>query len=335
VKARSAKAAFLKHVVLLAIGLLLFGLLCYLGGADIWFQFGQWRLLPLVGAMLATFGITGATVARWRTISNMLNGSQTTLWVDYFHFLIVGRTLGFILPKDVADVGSRTLWLSKLHGLPISQAAASVIMDRFFDVFVSCLLLLAALPFWLGWIMAPYSIALMFTLAIILGLLLFFGYSFVVTGLTWLKGRQLLLVRFISWPRKDWLDLPSMGNLDRAVLLRIYLCSLFKFVCTSARLFLFSLALGLPISATLILLGTPIGQFDYMCAFTPGGLGLFEAGWFAILRLGGVGMQDATTFVVGQRILTLMLIGILALLSQALYMFRHYLTRVSKVDQPF
>ncbi|MDA2936967.1 flippase-like domain-containing protein [Acidobacteria bacterium AH-259-A15] len=296
-----------------------------MGGADIWSQFKHWRLLPLVGAMVATLGITGATVVRWRTILNTLSGSQMTSWVDYFHYLIIGRALGFILPKDVADVGSRALWLSQLHGLPISHASASVVLDRLLDVFVSCLFLVATLPFWVGWIKAPVSIGLMGALAIILGLFLFFGYNSLVTGLSWLWDRRLRLVHAFPWPRKYRLDLPSMSDLDRGVLLRIYLFSLVKFVCTSARLFLFSLALGLPISWTLILLGTPVGQFAYMFAFTPGGLGIFEAGWFAILRLGGVETEDAAAFVVGQRILTLVLIGILALLSQILYMLRRYL----------
>lgn len=81
------------------------------------------------------------------------------------------------------------------------------------------------------------------------------------------------------------------------------------------------------ISPTVILLGTPAGQLTYLFAFTSGGLGIFEAGWFAILRLGGVTMEHVIIFVVGQRILTIILIGILATFSQLLYMLRLYCGR--------
>jgi uncharacterized membrane protein YbhN (UPF0104 family) len=108
---------------------------------------------------------------------------------------------------------------------------------------------------------------------------------------------------------------------------RVYLFSLFKFGCTTGRLVLFALTLNVPISPTLILLGTPVAQLTYLFAFTPGGLGIFEAGWLAILILGGVSWDHAMIFVVGQRILTVILVGLLAVLSQFLYMGRVYCAR--------
>jgi uncharacterized membrane protein YbhN (UPF0104 family) len=97
-----------------------------------------------------------------------------------------------------------------------------------------------------------------------------------------------------------------------------------KFVFTAGRLILFAITLNIPISPSLILLGTPIGQLTYLFAFTPGGLGIFEAGWIGILKLANVKTDYAMAFVVGQRVLTVITIGILALLSQAVFVARRY-----------
>jgi uncharacterized membrane protein YbhN (UPF0104 family) len=56
-------------------------------------------------------------------------------------------------------------------------------------------------------------------------------------------------------------------------------------------------------------------------AVTPGGLGLFDAGWYGVLLLGGVPNQEALTFVIAQRayifIFVLVWAGFSVLLSLA------------------
>ena len=80
----------------------------------------------------------------------------------------------------------------------------------------------------------------------------------------------------------------------------------------SFRLILFAKALNLSIASLLIFLATPVGQFAYLFSFTPGGLGIFEAGWFGILTYGGgVNPQSVSMFVVGQRFLTILLVSVI------------------------
>lgn len=313
-----------KHLFLLGVGLALFGLLIGLGGADSLRQLGRLQPIPLAGALLATLGITSAIAGRWGILANALGGGRVAAWHDYYHCFIVSRALGFILPKDVTDLGGRTVWLNQLHGLALSRAGTSVLCDRLSDVLSTSIFLLAALPYWLGWVRAPVAIGLMLGLATVVGGLLFVGYRPLVTGAAWLANGGLRLAHRLPWLRKRSFGLLSVTGLDRGIVLWVYLFSLAKFVCTAGRLVFFALALSLPISPTLILLGTPVGQLSYLFAFTPGGLGIFEVGWFAILRVGGVATEYATTFVVGQRILTAILIGMLAVCSQILRIFRRH-----------
>lgn len=311
-----------KHLSLLGVGLVLVGLLIHFGGAQSLRQLIQLRPIPLVGALLATLGITSAIAFRWGTLANALGGGQVAAWPDYYHYFIVGRALGFVFPKDVVDFGSRTVWLSQLHSLAVPKASASVVLDRLSDVLSILVFLLAALSYWLGWVRASVGIGLMLGMATVIGGFLFVAYRPMVTGAIWLLNRSLRLINHIPRFRKRSLETLDVTGLDRGMVLRVYLFSLVKFGFTAVRLIFFAMALSLPISPTLILLGTPLGQLSYLFAFTPGGLGILEAGWFAILVLGGVGAEHATTFVVGQRILTVVMIAFLVLISQVWYMLR-------------
>lgn len=322
--------SWVKHFFLLGVGLALLGLLISLGGGDSLCRLGRMRPLPLVEALLVTLGITGATAGRWGILANALGGGRVAMWHDYYHYFVVSRALGFILPKDVTDLGGRTVWLNQLHGLGLFRAGASVLFDRLLDLLCMSVFLLATLPYWLGWVQAPVGIGLMFGLAAAVGGLLFVSYRSLMTSAVCLLNKGLLLAHRIPWLRKRLPEMLGVAGLDRGMVLRVYSFSLVKFACTAGRLVFFASALSLPISPTLILLGMPLGQLSYLFAFTPGGLGIFEAGWFAILKLGGVATEYATTFVVGQRILTLILIGMLALLSQILYVLRRYFSRSAR-----
>jgi uncharacterized protein (TIRG00374 family) len=319
--------AWLKHIFQLCLGLALFSLLLYFGDLDSLQQLTRLRWLPLLGVFFATLGIASAVAGRWGSITNALADRQVAPWYEYLRYFLFSRLLGFILPKDLTDLGGRTAVLYHSHAVSLTLAGASVLLDRLFDILSLMLFLPPALLYWVGWISPLVAIGLMFGLAVVAGGLLFAGYGPLVTSATWLLNESLRLAHCLPWLQKRLSKLLSVPSLDRDVVLRVYLFSLAKFCCTAGRLIFLTMALSLPISPILILLGTPLGQLTYLFAFTPGGLGIFEAGWFAILRLGGVATEYATTFVVGRRVLTAMSVGMLALLSQMLCMVWRYFSR--------
>lgn len=318
---------WVKHVFPLGIGLALFGLFVYLNGLEGFSQLVHLQLIPLGGALLATLGITGSIAGRWGTLANAVCGSRVAPWLDYYHYFIINRALGFVLPKDVTDLVGRSMWLKRSHGLSLSQSGASVVLDRLFDAMSMAMFLLATLPYWLGWVNALVGIGLMLGFATVIGGLLFVAHGPVLTGVAWMMNTGLKLIHRLPWFRKRSLNMLNLTFLRREVVLMAYLFSLTKFAFTAGRLVLFALALSVPITPSIILLGTPLGQLTYLFAFTPGALGIFEAGWFAILSIGGVTADHAMTFVVGQRIMTIILIGIIATFSQILYMLRFYYGR--------
>ena len=311
-----------RHVFLLVLGLALFGLLAYFGGIEGLRQLGRLRLVPLAGVLATTLGITALTALRWGMLVEAMAGRRVASWLAYYRYFVVSRALGFVLPKDLTDLGGRTLWVYKGHDVALTQAGGSVLLDRLFDVLVSALFLLAVLPYWLGLIGATVSLLLMLGLAGLMGVLFmvtderFVAWSFAVAN----KGIA-LLYRLPGLRRRTPQRLAVQG-LSPTLMLRAYGYSVVKFGFAVGRFICIALAVGLPIPPVLFLMGMPLGQFSYLVAFTPGGLGIFEAGWFAILSVGSVPTEAVSLFLVAQRVLILVAILIFALISQGIYMLR-------------
>jgi uncharacterized membrane protein YbhN (UPF0104 family) len=110
------------------------------------------------------------------------------------------------------------------------------------------------------------------------------------------------------------------------VVLQALLFSLVKFGATTIRLIFIAQALQPSVPSFVILMGMPVGQLSYLFAVTPGGIGIFEAGWFAVLTLAGCVGSMVTIFLVAQRVITFLCVVSWALLSH-IYNTLHPLSR--------
>ncbi len=306
--------AFARHALLLLVGLGLIAGIVVLGSAESLERFGRLEAVPAVLAFAATVGLTAAVATRWRLLADALAGRAAARWRQYYHYFVVSRLLGFVLPKDVTDLGSRTLCLTRFHRVPLVSAGASVLLDRLFDLGVAGMMLAAASLYWLGWVSAAHGIMGMAAAAVAVGVALHLWHRPVAAAAIDALGSASRMIAKLR--RRTPPDGLPPDTLDRNVVLRAFAISVAKFSLTAIRMVLFCAALGLDVDPWLVILATPVGQLAYALAFTPGGLGIFEAGWFGILRYAGVTAPDAAAFAVGQRVLTLVMIGALAALSQ-------------------
>ncbi|MCF8232633.1 MAG: flippase-like domain-containing protein [Bacteroidales bacterium] len=313
---------WVRHIVLLIVGFALFAGFIYFINEESIQKLKEIQWVPAVGALLATLGITSSIAFRWGTIVNALEGRKLASWHQYYHYFIQSRALGFLLPKDVTDFGVRILWLKRSHKSSLSDAGVSVFIDRLYDLMAMLIMLASVIPYWLGWLNAGYTALLM--VAIIVG----FGYLLVYrqNDLLWLMQQMLNLalrlfavVPFIRKRLPEGIDIPDFG---KKTTVRIYSASILKMGLTMTRFVMFAFALNIMVNPEIIILGTPLGQLGYLFSFTPGGLGIFEAGWYGILQLAAVSTQTALLFVVGQRILTIAVILILAFVSQGVFGLR-------------
>jgi uncharacterized protein (TIRG00374 family) len=306
----------IKHAILFISGLAIFAGFIYFTNAEDLRKLKHVRLFPLLGALFCTFLITASISGRWGTMVNSLLSKKIAPWYQYYHFFLLSRTLGFILPKDLTDFGVRISWLKKKHHIPISKAGFTVFLDRIFDVMFMFLFLLSVVPFWLGLIGPTVSIFLMIFIAGAFGLLLIFRNAVIFHVLSAFYKLLIEIPRFIPFLKKRISpQTTTIPIIPKKQIVRVFCLSIIKFVTTAFRLYLFALALNLDISFKLFLLGTPLGQLSFLFAFTPGGLGIFEAGWYGILTLAGITTDKVLLFVIGQRIFTIILVLIMFLIS--------------------
>jgi len=315
------KHKWIKHTFFLLIGLVIFILLIRYGGTESLKQFTDLKFIPSIGIIITTLIITGSVAIRWQNITNTLLNSTIARSFQFYYFFIISRVSGFILPKDLTDFGLRILWLKKIKKIPLSVAGSSVAIDRIFDLMILIIFFIGSLPFWFGLNNLYLALSIIALFPIIIGITLLFIHKSFLTGIENIFSFGLKIgLKLPVIKKKIPQELPFSFQ-DKKVLRTVYFLSFLKFLSTIARFVLFALALNIPISPELIIIGAPLGQLSYLIAFTPGGLGIMEAGWLGVLKLLHVQTDIAIDFVVGQRILTIGVILILALISHLIKTF--------------
>jgi uncharacterized protein (TIRG00374 family) len=314
--------AWLKHALQLGLGLALFATVLYLTGLDSLRQLTHLRWLPLVGGFIATVGITASIALRWSTLTNALLGRPVTGWLRFCQYFLWNRVLGFVVPKDLTDLGGRAMALVARHDVPLRYAVASVLLDRGFDLLTVALFLGPALLFLSKTVRVGTAVALMVLLALSFYAVLRLAHRSLLASMVRFYNRASRLVHRLPSPRHRPPWKVESPNLSLEALTQAYLFGLSKFLCTALRFMFFALALDLPVSPLVFLLGMPVGQLSFLFAFTPGGLGILEAGWYAVLMQIDVPEAYISPFLVEQRVFTMLFVGILALLSSLLTLSR-------------
>ncbi len=310
---------WLKHFVFLISGIAIFGMFIYFLNDEHLEKLKYVNYLAAIAALVASFGITLSISLRWGLIVNTLAGERVAGWREYYHYFIQSRALGFILPNNFTDVGVRMFWLKKRHQTNLTNAGVSVALDRVFDLIFLFGYTLAILPYWFGLINIEsviFFILIVFTVmggVLILKQKLFF--SIFRRIMLWAM-KILSVIPFFKKKVPTQFDFPDF---PRPIIVKLFFISAFKVLFTITRFVIYIYVFSIAISPYMIIAGTPVAQLSYAFSFTPGGLGILEAGWLGILKLGSVPLQQALLFVVGQRILTVILVSLLAVLSQIFF----------------
>jgi uncharacterized membrane protein YbhN (UPF0104 family) len=272
-----------------------------LGGSQELGRLERLQPLPVALAFFVNLSLNALVAVRWGLLLNAVAGRRVARYRDYFHYFVLGRLLGLFLPKDLTDIGGRALYVRRLHRAGLAEAGVSLLFDRGLDLLVAGASLVAVLWYWLGFMDDVSGLALLGAVGVSLGLVLTIAHrSLTVAAWRGFDAVRRVVTRLRHLPPPD--PLPHHA-LSGPVLLLAFLASLAKFGLSTLRVWLFLWALGLHLPLAVTVLANPVGQASYALAVTPGGLGIFEAGWFGILVAAGLTTAAASTLVVAQRIL--------------------------------
>jgi uncharacterized membrane protein YbhN (UPF0104 family) len=87
-----------------------------------------------------------------------------------------------------------------------------------------------------------------------------------------------------------------------------------KQICIGLRALFLGQAVGIFLSPVVFLFGASVTQMSYVVSVTPDGLGVYDAAWYGVLALDGIADTAIGSFLILQRVFTIVVIGALTLL---------------------
>ena len=255
-----------------------------------------WLCVAIISqALLITF-----VAARWRMLlaSAQISLAMGAAWRMVSIFTLVS----LILPRDLADVGGRGFWLAKHINTNVAAACHLTLCDRLFELFLFLLMLPASFMFLAG---APFSVSFLVAgVSVIVGAVsifilqnrffFFFNLAFAVFG---------KLCSYVPFFREriDWKITPPAAPRER--LLAAYGLTLVKFFVTVVYTLACFKIVGFHLDWTAIILILPATQLAFLISFAPGGLGVVELSWIAVLKTAtALSHADISLYLIAQRL---------------------------------
>lgn len=290
-------------------GILVFGLILYLGGAEAWQQIveGDWRFVLAAFVLTLLWNVVAAF--RWSIITNQVFEHQVCSYRYYFTYQMIGSLIGQVVPVSVGMLGGRTVALSLSQQVSLKRSLLSGFLDKLFDLILALLLAIPVAIHLVGWIDRPIAFAAMGGVVVLGVLVMGWQYERAVQTVGRVGSRLAQpLTRLPIIGRRLVRRVPQqMERLSNETFLRnraavqAFSLTLLMYVLLAVRLFFISQALRLDIPLYLLVMGVAVTQLAMVFAVTPGSLGFLEGGWAAVLGLGGMTLEQFTTFVIGRR----------------------------------
>ncbi len=291
-------------------GVLVFGLILYLGGIEAWQVIvrADWRYV--FAAFVVTLLWNLVATYRWSLIANqVIDFSEPCPFRYYFTYQMIGMLTGQVLPITVGMLGGRPVALSLSRSVSLRQSALSVFVDKLFDLILALLLVLPVALFLANGISLTVAFVLMASTvivgAIVIGLR--YGATLRLVGRTGSRLAHPLARVPIIGPRfahrlPQQLDqVTNRRILPNRVAIQAFLLTILLYGLLSARLIFIANALKLDIPWYLLAMGVSVTQLALIFSVTPGSLGFLEGGWAAVLGLAGLSLDQFTIFVIGRR----------------------------------
>jgi glycosyltransferase 2 family protein len=254
----------------------------------------DWRVLPAF--ILLYFASTGSRAAANRVL---LENRPT--WRQSFVALMQGYLLNNALPLRLGELG-RAFLLGRTAGLGTFQALSAIVIERFYDLAVSAMLLMGTLPFVLGeavpWA-RPLALTTLGLVAIgLLSLHLLARYRRRLQA--WLGGfgSRLPIFERLVLPRLgSFFDgLSALTSLPRFALATFWMLTAWVFGAANYHVLLLGFAPGTELWKSLF--GMGVSSLGIAIPSAPAALGVFEGAMIAALTLTGFSSGLALAYAV-------------------------------------
>jgi uncharacterized protein (TIRG00374 family) len=276
--------------------------------------------------------LTFFSAVRWNLLANTLAGTRICSTRATYHYLMMGRTAGLVLPEAVAVHSIGPLAMRAGGHASLGLAFGSLLLDKLYDLGLSGLLLLPTAAFALRLIDVPTCAALFGGVFVLLAVVLYAWYRPLVSWAFRVRDGVPQRAERVPWLRRllgtrlgQQLAALDAGHMPpRRIALAAYGLTLLRYTSMAARFAAVSTAVGIDVPPLLVFVGIPIAQLGLLLSVTPGALGALEAGWLGVLLLAGLPRAEIAAFLIAQRAaLTVFILslGALSYLGSQLFPF--------------
>ncbi len=311
------------EVLKLTAGVFIFCILLYLGGTGSMLSTFTPRPGPLALCFIATFLLFYTTSSRWGFIVNALSGRKLSGYFEYLYFLITGFFYGQFISQFGGTLLVRPGMLMKREDISYKKSVSSVIIEKAFDLVLVLVLIGPSVLYIFDYISTFNAFLWMGILFVVLNTVFIYFNSWLTELIGTVLRTALLTLEKIPLlrriPRKDYYkrleDLTGAPLLRKKPLVAVLLFTVIKQLFLFFRYYFLCSALNIDISPATLFMGIPVAQLSLLIAFTPGSIGVLEAGWYAVLKWGSPLVSgDISVFILGQRIYWFLFIALIYLL---------------------
>jgi len=243
---------------------------------------------------------------RWKILTDEISGRKICSIFNYFRIYIRCLSLGQFVSQSGGLLVLRPVLMKKKYKLSYRESYISLFIEKVADLYF---ILVFILIFLINFFIDKYLIPAM-SIILPLSFLIYYRYAYIFERLGF------LLLKKINKLRKKKTYLPDLSDVKRFDSFKMVgLLSLTRVFLYSLRFFLIAQALSLAIPYKYILLGMPVAQLSLIFAFTPGALGILEAGWAGVLGLFSFQKAVIGNFVLGFRFYWLIFSFVIYILS--------------------
>jgi uncharacterized membrane protein YbhN (UPF0104 family) len=265
------------------------------------------RIGPIRPPFLVLFG--AATLAhfvlvsrKWRLVTAAIVTGDLS-GVGFFRYTVLNALVSQVLPMQVSAVVVRSVAMRSRLRLPIAAGAASTAYDLLFDVAVTLVAAIVAIPAVLGMTGARETIALTVIALASSGVLMIYLHSPVMLWMLRV-GRRMPGVR--GWVSRmlgaGAADEETVPLLTKRVTTALVALSILRYVNLVLKNYWLALAVGLDLPFGAVALATPLVLLATVLALTPANLGISEWSWVGVLAALGVPPAAAAAYAVTKRL---------------------------------
>ncbi len=309
------------------IGFSILGVILYFGGL----QSIELAVTPIFSflffSFLANLSIFMVSSVRWGYIINQMAGEKAASYFHYFAYFVSGRFFGQYVSQAGGDLVVRPGLLNVLGNVQLKTSLTATFLEKIFDLTFIAVTVIPCALYLLGYLTRLQTSLIVI---IILTFLLFFAIRRTEQMVNWsvavLKRIFLFFKKIVLFNRflkdKHLQQIESMNSmllLKPQALLNTAALTILRYGLLVTRLYFLNLALELTIPTPVLIVGIPIAQLGLIFAFTPGALGILEAGWYGIFALAHVPEVQRSAFLLAQRVYWSIFIGIIFITTYVLF----------------